>query len=404
MMPAPPPPSPVGTIILLAVLLFIVFRILRIINSRSGANRRDDNMAGLPEEENGRVFHLPERKAPLPPKVVTLQKRDESEPDPFENSELAEHCTALLTQKEAFNFLGDYTLPEMAGYVLRVYSHPTKNMVAIIYKDPLEREWVNFLTEYEDGRLVTSTSAEKELVGGNRPQGMPVFIFPGLEISQLLRRHKLETRGIKQAEPVTENEFGKFFISKYNRLRDHIAGQEYEKNAADGIGKEGQLLQFPDAVERDEEVEIDLSSGSDKKEPANAPPLPGREKTQAEYVPTSRDRQRWLKEIYRAIDLPQTKREKFQQGLVWVLNNASMNSVAETMKSYADVSVTEVENGRWIIRSSEGAEDIIEPGSLKGSALFDKVNASLPKKSRLFKLPVELDNVAFYSVTSPGKL
>jgi hypothetical protein len=275
-------------------------------------------------------------------------------------------------------------------------------MVAIIYRDPLEREWVNFLTEYEDGRLVTSTSAEKELVGGNRPQGMPVFIFPGLETSQLLRRHKLETRGIKQAEPVTENEFEQFFISKYNRLRDHIAGQEYEKSASGSPEKEGQLLQFPDAVERDEEVEIDLSTQPGKKEPAKIPPLPGREKAQTEYVPTSHDRQRWLKEIYKAVDLPRTKREKFQQGLVWVLNNASMNSVAETMKNYAGVSVTEVEKGRWVVRSSEGAEDIIEPGSLKGPALFDKVNASLPRKSRLFKLPVKVDNVAFYSVTSPG--
>ncbi len=403
MMPAPPPPSPVGTIILLAVLLFIVFRVLKIINSRSGDSRRESNRTGLPEEENGRVFHLPERKAPLPPKVVTLQKRGEDEPDPFKNSELAEQCAALLTQKETFSFFGDYTLPEMAGYVLRVYSHPTKNMVAIIYKDPLEREWVNFLTEYDDGRLVTSTSAEKELVGGNRPQGMPVFIFPGLETSQLLRRHKLETRGLKQAEPVTENGFEQFFISKYNRLRDHIAGQEYEKTAtSESVGKEGQLLQFPDAVERDEEVEIDLSSHSSDKEPVGVPPLPGRNKT--EYVPTPRDRQRWLKEIYNAIDLPRKKREKFQQGLVWVLNNASMSSVAETMKNYVGVSVTEVENGRWVIRSSEGAEDIIEPGSLKGAALFDKVNASLPKKSRLFKLPVKIDKVVFYSVTSPGEI
>ena len=75
-----------------------------------------------------------------------------------------------------------------------------------------------------------------------------------------------------------------------------------------------------------------------------------------------------------------------------------MESVANTLADYADVTITEVEKGRWVIRSERGAEDIIEPGKLSGPDLFDKVNASLPEGRRFNKIPVSMKGVAFYSM------
>ncbi|VAX17511.1 hypothetical protein MNBD_NITROSPINAE04-965, partial [hydrothermal vent metagenome] len=95
--------------------------------------------------------------------------------------------------------------------------------------------------------------------------------------------------------------------------------------------------------------------------------------------------------------VPKEAKAQFQRGLVWVLENASMNTIADTIAEYAEVSVDEVAGGRWVIRSESGAEDIIEPGKLKGPALFDKINASLPSGKRFSKLPVKISGVTFYS-------
>ncbi len=377
----PGAPNPLGSLVFLGILLYIVYRILQTIN---GQNQEKDGSQDKPE---GRVFHMPEKRVAEPPASITLRKVEVGD-DKFSGESVADEAKEVLAEKSGLTLCGDFKVEEMPEFSLRIYTHPQKNLVGILYKDPGGRAWLNLLTEYRDGRIVTTSSAQEGAINTDRPRGMPLFQFPGFSVEQLLRRHKLETRGTDQADPVSEDGCAEFFNANYTRLRKYLAGNEETETTAKG-SERGVLFKFPKSPPAmpEEEVHLDLPSISDEEE------IP---------QPSGQQLRQWLNAIYNTVSVPKEKRSQFQKGLVWVLENANMASVADTILQYTDVSVTEVEKGRWVIRTSKGAEDIIEPGALNGPELFDKVNRSLPKSKRLFKLPVSERGVAFYSRIAPN--
>ena len=363
-----------GSIILIIVILYFVYR------SLTSINQSHDRSA--PAGGEGRVIRFPNRpKRPALPEKIALVKEDATaEQNPFVNDRLATEAKKLLEQKNNMENVGDFSVQEMPGYFLRVYTHHERSLLAILYKDPMDRKWLNLLTEYADGRIITTSSAEKGAINSDRPRGMPLFLYSDMPMDQLYRRHKLETRGTEIADPIASDRFADFFQKNYSRLRASV-------------------------IERSEGAEHPLKD-ADIPQLTKAAPAKATQKAPESVVepvanisaPSSRQLMEWLKAIYRAVPIPDEKKEKFQQGLVWVLENTAMESVADTLADYTDVTITEVEKGRWVIRSERGAEDIIEPGKLSGPELFDKVNASLPEKRRFNKVPVSLKGVAFYSM------
>ena len=363
-MPETEAPNIAGSLILLGILLFIVYRILLAIN-----NQNQYESGPGDRSEGGTVFKMPERRAPAPPPLVTLLPLPEGE-DHFKDLSITDEANISLLERGGLTLIGDFFVKEMSGYYLRAYTHPEQSLVGIIYRDPSDRSWVNLITEYKDGRVITTSSAEEGFTQGKRPKGMPLFNHPGLPTEQLLRRHKLETRGQNKAEPVAPDRFIEFFTSNYIKLRS--VKQEAPPPLPTTKKEKAKILSFPGKQTSPQEESTD-------------------------QIPGSQQIRAWLDAIYKAVPVPKEKRARFQQGLVWVLDNAGMESIAKTVSKYAQVSVNEVENNRWVIRSEAGAEDIISPGNLKGIELFEKVNASLPTSKRFSKLPVEIKGVAFYS-------
>lgn len=363
------PPSPVGSLILIGILLFIVYRILYSLSGQHGTSKNG-------EAVSGKVFRLPVRQPKAPPATARLTPVT-GDKDPFGASEEALDFHKTLMDKGSLERIGDFFIEEMPGYALRAFTHPAQSLVGVIYKDPDGRIWVNLVTEYKDGRIITTSSAESGAISLSRPHGMPLFNYPGLSVEQLLRRHKLETRGTEQKAPMPPEKFSEHFAKNYAKVRAHIYEQEQRKTEKE---RTGSILSFPqnqtqDAYENqtaDEDV-ID-----------------------EDFLPSRAESRKWLDMIYRAVDIPKDKRELFQSGLVWILDNASPQSVSQTISDYSGVRVDEAE-GRLIIRSEAGAEDIIEPGELKGPELFEKINSGLPADSKFTRLPVDMQGVTFYS-------
>ena len=311
-----------GSIILIFLILYIVYR------SLTSINQSHDQSATVGGE--GRVIRFPDRpKRPALPEKIALVKEDAAaEQNPFANNRLATEATKLLEQKNNMESVGDFSVQEMPGYYLRVYTHQEHSLLAILYKDPMDRKWLNLLTEYADGRIITTSSAEKGAINSDRPRGMPLFLFSDMPVDQLYRRHKLETRGTDKAGPVSPEGFADFFQKNYSRLRSSV--MERSETAEHSL-KEADIPQLTEPVSiqaAKKEVESIVESANIS-------------------TPSSRQLMDWLKAIYRAVSIPEEKKEKFQQGLVWVMENTAMDSVANTLADYTDVTITEVEKGRW---------------------------------------------------------
>ncbi|VAX18474.1 hypothetical protein MNBD_NITROSPINAE01-958 [hydrothermal vent metagenome] len=364
-MPETEAPNIAGSLILLGILLFIVYRILLAINNQNQYE------SGTSEgSEGATIFKMPERRAPAPPAQVTLAPVPAGE-DHFAELPIIDEAHTSLIDRGGLKLIGDFFVQEMPGYYLRAYTHPEHSLIGIIYRDPSDRSWVNLITEYQDGRIITTSSADEALTQAKRPKGMPLFNHPGMQTEQLLRRHKLETRGQEKTGHVLPENFTQFFASNYIKLRS--VTQETPPPLPD-TKQEGKILTFPGGTQTPQ-----------GQEPADAD------------MPDASQLRAWLDAVYKAVPVPQEKREQFKRGLVWVLDSSGMNAIAETVSKYASVSVDEVEKGRWVIRTEAGAEDIISPGNLKGVELFEKVNASLPASKRFSKLPVKIKGVAFYN-------
>jgi len=355
--------NPLGSLFLLGILMFIVYRILATINSG-----HTDTQSGPGAE----VIRMPQRRSPAaPPATITLNPMPEDQ-SPFHGNEEATDIHETMLDKGGMLFIGDFSISEMPGYNIRAYTHPEFCMSGVLYHDPEGKMWVSLTTKYKDGRVITSSSAEEGQASGSRPRGMPLFNHPGMAVDQLLRRHKLEIRVAEKEDPIAPEKFTEFFAENYARLREGVA--EAEKEAEAEAMRTGSIISMPGAVDVEEESE-----------------------------PNARQLADWLNKIYAAYPVPKEKRKQFQRGLVWVAENAGMPSISKTISKYAGVKMDEVGEGRWVIRSKSGAEDIIEEGALKGPALFEKINACLPAGKRFTRLPVSIEGVAFYNRMAAGQ-
>lgn len=347
-----------GTLLLLLILMFLVYRALQALNSQTMKNKGR-------ETDKGNVFHMPERKRHDPPRFVTLIQVEEDQ-NPFTDPQAIDSHNTLKDRGE-LDFIGNYSVNEMPEYFLGAYTHPLRSLVGILYRDPENNIWVTLITEYQDGRVITSSSAEN-VPPNPRPKGMPLFNFPGLSTERLLRRHKLETHSSEKKPPIPGDNFTEFFSANYARLRGALDEQGRSKPK-----KRGSVISLPLASKK---------KGEDYYEP---------------FVPSRNEQKKWLDMIYAKVAVPEEKRTQYQRGLVWVIQSAGIKSISETVSEYANVNMDEVEKGRWVIHSESGAEDIIEPGNLKGPALFDKINSCLPKSKKFSRIPVDIKGVSFYS-------
>ena len=368
--------SPFGSLILLGILAFIVWRILQAINTQNPEKSSDRD-----EPKTATVFHMPESRPSPPPSTVDLVAWPEEAGDPFVGYPLAQEAETTLVEKNGLVRIGAFTVPQMPGYTLRAYTHPETSLVGIVYKDAGGDVWLNLLSAYLDGRVVTTSSADKDKQPAPRPRGMPLYSYPHLPLDQVFRRHKLETRAPEKYPPVTADAFAAFYRGNYERLRREVVTASQERPAPP--------IPFPRPIRREEE-EVDIGLPMGPAAPVtNGPPPP----------PTPSQLKAWLKSIYRAVKISEEKRDEFTRGLVWVQEKAPTEAVLATIRDYADVGLSDV--GGTITLVCDGEERRIDRGDLAGPALFERINQSLPSKRRFFKVPVSLKGVAFYSRLAP---
>ncbi|MDH4184761.1 MAG: hypothetical protein OEV92_11095 [Nitrospinota bacterium] len=324
-------------------------------------------------------------KRPGPPATINVSPYT-GKKDYFAASGEALEAHQTLIDRGGLERIGDFTIAEMPGYVIRAFTHPERNLVGIIYRDPSGKTWLNLQTEYSDGRLITTSSMEKTVLTQSRPHGMPIYNFPATSPEQLLRRHKLETRGVEQAPPLTPENFAVKFAANYARLQERPAG------VGEGmeLDKSAEVQVKPVEAEMEELVE----------EPVFSPEAQEPE----DFTPTMDQMKKWLALIYSKVNVPKDQRESFRQGLVWIEENASRDAVIQIVEEYAGVTMEMVPGQRIVIRSQAGAEDIVDTEGLSGLALFERLNSHLPEGRRFTRLPVVVDNIAFFSRLAPGSL
>lgn len=360
-------PSPFGSLILLGILLYLVYRILQALNSQS----RPAGGAGAPAG-GGRVAPFP--PAPVAPEVppATARLVPYAGPDPFAGQPTALEAHAALIEKAGLERVGDFTIEEMPGYHVRVFTHPTQSLLGFIYRDPRDRVWVNLVTEYHDGRVITTSSAEEGATIASRPHGMPLFNYPGAAADQLIRRHKLEIRGSRQKPPTPPEGTPAFFSNIFTRLRAHV--YEREQQEADRV-----------------------------RAPAASPGGPEEAQGDDAFVPSPFQQRQWLDAIFRAAPVPREGRAQFIKGLVWIRERASAESVARTIEDFAGITIDPAPGGRMVIRDDAGAQDIVDTAGLMGAALFERINDHLPESKKFARLPVKVEGVSFYSRTPAAR-
>jgi hypothetical protein len=329
---------------------------------RSGAKTDE-----TPDNDTGKnIPRLPEKAGAALPATLTLTRLDGA--DVFAGVALATMAEETLATAGGMKRVGDFTVAEFTGLSIRAYTHPEKSLVAALYRDENGQAWLNLITEYADGRVVTTSSAPEGIVAYERPSGMPLYNHPGFEPSQLLRRHKLSTRAVEMRPAVSPEGFPAFFAEVYGRLRAHSAlsakaqeGKKFFSGRAATLGATGPL---------EEEGRI----------PDPTPAILGK----------------WLDAAYKAANVPPSKRRQFSEKLVWVVEGAQMEAIARAVSRYSTVSVVKPET-QWVIRDDSGGETLFDPTGLSGPALFDKINSVLPEPARFNRLDAGIKNVIFYS-------
>ena len=368
----PTPPNPLGTLILLGILMFIVFRVI------SSLGKQDRESAGS-ESGKGKILPFRNKQTPPNPPTIELISFTGSE-DPFADRSDALEAHKMLIEKGGLSRIGDFKIKEIPGFIVRSFTHPDQSLLGVLFRGPEDRVWVNLVTEYKDGRVITTSSAERGMISPSRPWGMPLFNFPELATDQLLRRHKLEVRGNEQAPALPPEKFPEYFAANYAKLRAHI--DEKQASLKEASGGEGSYAPVPLVFSGNDDINVE-----NEEQPSG----------ENEFAPSRAQLMEWLNLIYKKMDIPPKERSRFKQGLVWIAERASDESVIETISQYADVTIERTPNAQLVIRSTHGAEDIIDPGDLEGSALFDKINSSFPPENKFTKLPVDSKGVAFYS-------
>lgn len=321
-----------------------------------------------PDNDTGKnIPRLPEKAGAALPTTLTLAPLDGA--DVFAGLALAVMAEETLAVTGGMKRVGDFTVGEFPGLSIRAYTHPDKSLVAALYRDENGLAWLNLLTEYADGRVVTTSSAPEEIVTHDRPNGMPLYNHPGFEPHQLLRRHKLSIRAVELRPAVPPEGFPAFFKEVYGRLRVHMA--------ANAKAQEGKKFFGVRAAP--------TFGGTAPAE--NGGHIPD---------PTPAVLGKWLDAAFRSANVPLAKRRQFSEKLAWVTEGAQMEAVARVISRYSTVSVVKT-GSQWVIRDDSGAQTPFDPETLTGPALFDKINSILPEPARFERLDAGIKNVIFYS-------
>jgi len=350
--------APYWSLIVMGIVVFAMSIFWRS-GSKTGAEPDDGSGRNIPR--------LPEKAGAALPATLTLTRLDGA--DVFAGLAFAVMAEETLSAAGGMKRVGDFTVGEFPGLSIRAYTHPEKSLVAALYRDENGLAWLNLITEYADGRVVTTSSAPEGIVAHDRPNGMPLYNHPGFEPNQLMRRHKLSIRAVELRPAVPPEGFPAFFAEVYGRLQAHMSvsskAQEGKKffgarvaATLGGTGPEESGGQMPD--------------------------------------PTPAVLGKWLDAAYRSANVPLAKRRPFSEKLVWVIEDAQMDAIARAISRYSIVSVVKAGN-QWVIRDDSGTETPFDPEALSGPALFDKINSILPEPARFNRLDAGIKNVIFYS-------
>lgn len=350
--------APYWSLIIMGIVIFLMSIFWR---SGSQADEEPDN------DIDKTIPRLPEKAGAALPATLTLTRLDDA--DVFAGLALAAMAEETLAGVGGMKLVGDFTVSEFPGLSIRAYTHPDKSLVAALYRDENGLAWLNLLTEYADGRIVTTSSAPEEIVAHARPKGMPLYNHPGFEPHQLMRRHKLSIRAVELKPAVPSEGFPAFFEEVYGRLRAHTASTAKEQEGKKFFG-----------------ARVSTTFGG-AESAENAGRIPD---------PSPSILSKWLDAAYRSANVPLAKRRQFSEKLVWVAEGAEMEAIARAISRYSTVSVVKT-GGQWIIRDDSGAQTPFDPEALTGSALFDKINSILPESSRFDRLDAGIKNVIFYS-------
>lgn len=355
--------APYWSLIVMGIVIFAMSQFLR-----SEAKTGDE-----PDKDAGKdIPRLPEKAGAGLPVTVTLIPADGE--DVFAGLALAVMTEETLAGIGGMKRVGDFTVGEFPGLSIRAYTHPDRSLVGVLYRDGTGRAWLNLLTEYADGRVITTSSAPEEMITRERPGGMPLYNHPGLEPSQLMRRHKLSIRTAELKPSVPSDGFPAFFAEVYGRLRAHMTANV---KAEEGKGFFGARISLPTPFGGAEPAENETRIAD----------------------PSPSVLHKWLDLAYRSSNVPAEKRREFAERLVWVMQGAQMEAIARTISRYSIVSVVKAGN-QWVIREDSGVQTPFDPEALTGPALFDKINSIIPEPARFDRLDVGIKNVILYSRSS----
>jgi hypothetical protein len=108
-------------------------------------------------------------------------------PKAWKNAQTATSFASPLSDR-GFQDAGTYTIPEMAGVVVRLMAKPEEHFYAAIYEHPQVGHWMDLATLYQDGTSSTFTTAKPT---GLAPRpGHPSIHAPGAGHSRYARARR----------------------------------------------------------------------------------------------------------------------------------------------------------------------------------------------------------------------
>lgn len=125
----------------------------------------------------------------------------------------AVHALADPLAPLGYHDAGQFAVREIDGLFVWAFVNPSETAYAVVYEHPAGLVWMDFVTRYQDGTMLTVTSTDQREPLEKRPGDHKIYVA-GANTAELHRRHLAE-RADRPKEPVSAGTFREAFERAY---------------------------------------------------------------------------------------------------------------------------------------------------------------------------------------------
>jgi hypothetical protein len=245
-----------------------------------------------------------------------------------------------------FHDAGQYSVEELPGLNVWPFVNPSESAYAVVYEHPAGPVWMDFVTRYEDGTSLTTTSTSEGADLDHRP-GHEKDYGPGLSPAQLHQRH-LSRRAAGPMAPASAGAFQGAFERAYaeEMAWRNGRGGPTEREIRAIAARQGRTMTDEEVEEARKVMAAQAMDGLD-------------EALRERFTETA--------------DLPPREWERVRDSLVFVHDKLTAELLDERVRD-------------WIDEDDDGGSLPTVPDGVPARVAFAKFNASLPRAKRFEKI------------------